>query len=106
MRINPTPEAATVLPQLRAWFTDYNLVHPHADRIAAGRAIASSESGMERARRADSRQVDGVAPVRLRAEQCSLDFGEVYETPGRESPDARVCFVPSQRTVIINTVAK
>src|ERR1039458_1000185 len=24
--VNPTPDAATVLAQLRAWFTDYNLV--------------------------------------------------------------------------------
>ena len=30
VRINPTPDAATVLAQLRAWFTDYNLVHPHS----------------------------------------------------------------------------
>jgi putative transposase len=28
--VNPTPDAATVLAQLRAWFTDYNLVHPHS----------------------------------------------------------------------------
>jgi putative transposase len=28
--LNPTPDAATVLSQLRAWFTDYNLVHPHS----------------------------------------------------------------------------
>jgi putative transposase len=30
VRFNPTPDAATVLAQLRAWFTDYNLVHPHS----------------------------------------------------------------------------
>jgi len=30
VRCNPTPDAATVLAQLRAWFTDYNFVHPHS----------------------------------------------------------------------------
>ena len=30
VRVNPTPDAATVLAQLRTWFADYNLVHPHS----------------------------------------------------------------------------
>ena len=30
VRINPTSDAATVLAQLRSWFSDYNLVHPHS----------------------------------------------------------------------------
>ncbi len=30
VRINPTPDAATVLEQLYTWFTDYNLVQPHS----------------------------------------------------------------------------
>jgi transposase InsO family protein len=27
---NPTPDAAILLRQLRAWFADYNLVHPRS----------------------------------------------------------------------------
>jgi putative transposase len=30
VRINPTPDAASVLAQLHSWFADYNLVHPHS----------------------------------------------------------------------------
>jgi putative transposase len=30
VRVNPTPDAATVLAQLRGWFTDYNFVHAHS----------------------------------------------------------------------------
>jgi putative transposase len=30
VRINPTPDAPTVLAQLSAWFADYNAVHPHS----------------------------------------------------------------------------
>jgi putative transposase len=29
VKINPTPDAKTVLEQLPAWFADYNAVHPH-----------------------------------------------------------------------------
>jgi putative transposase len=30
VRVNPTPDAPTVLAQLSAWFADYNAVHPHS----------------------------------------------------------------------------
>jgi putative transposase len=30
VRVNPTPDAVTVLAQLRGWFTDYNFVHAHS----------------------------------------------------------------------------
>ena len=30
VRVNPCPDALTVLGQLPAWFTDYNTIHPHS----------------------------------------------------------------------------
>jgi putative transposase len=30
VRVNPTPDANSGLAQMHAWFTDYNLVHPHS----------------------------------------------------------------------------
>ncbi len=30
LRINPTPDAATVLAQVDGWFEDYNEKHPHS----------------------------------------------------------------------------
>jgi len=30
VRLNPTPDAQSVLSQLHAWFSDYNRVHPHS----------------------------------------------------------------------------
>jgi len=29
VRVNPTPDARTVIEQLPAWLTHYNEVHPH-----------------------------------------------------------------------------
>ncbi len=29
VRVNPTPDAHTVLENLPSWFADYNEVHPH-----------------------------------------------------------------------------
>jgi putative transposase len=30
VRLNPMPDAQSVLSQLHAWFSDYNRVHPHS----------------------------------------------------------------------------
>lgn len=45
-RVNPRPDALTVLQQLSAWFEDYNAVHPHSGlrMLSPRESIASQPS--------------------------------------------------------------
>ncbi len=44
-RVNPRPDAITVLQQLPAWFADYNAVHPHSGlRMLSPREFIAQQS--------------------------------------------------------------
>jgi transposase InsO family protein len=44
-RVNPRPDALTVLQQLSTWFEDYNAVHPHSGlRMLSPREFIASQS--------------------------------------------------------------
>ncbi|WP_115353333.1 IS3 family transposase [Roseomonas gilardii] len=44
-RVNPRPDALTVLQQLPAWFEDYNVAHPHSGlRMLSPREFIASQS--------------------------------------------------------------
>ena len=45
VRVNPRPDAISVLQQLPAWFEDYNAVHPHSGlRMLAPREFIIQQS--------------------------------------------------------------
>jgi transposase InsO family protein len=45
VRVNPTPDASSVLKQIPAWFEDYNANHPHSGlRMLSPREFIASQS--------------------------------------------------------------
>jgi putative transposase len=45
VRVNPRPDAASVLQQLAAWFEDYNTIHPHSGlRMRSPREFIAQQS--------------------------------------------------------------
>ena len=45
VRVNPRPDALSVLQQLPAWFEDYNAVHPHSGlRMLSPREFIAQQS--------------------------------------------------------------
>jgi hypothetical protein len=45
VRVNPRPDAISVLQQLSAWFADYNAVHPHSGlRMLSPREFIAQQS--------------------------------------------------------------
>jgi putative transposase len=45
MRVNPRPDAISVLQQLPAWFEDYNAIHPHSGlRMLSPREFVAQQS--------------------------------------------------------------
>lgn len=50
IRVNPTPDAISVLQQLPAWFEDYNTVHPHSGlRMCSPREFIAEQSANQAA---------------------------------------------------------
>jgi transposase InsO family protein len=45
VRVNPRPDAISVLQQLPAWFEDYNAIHPHSGlRMLSPREFIAQQS--------------------------------------------------------------
>ena len=50
VRVNPRPDATTVLQQITAWFEDYNAVHPHSGlRMLSPREFIAQQSATQAA---------------------------------------------------------
>jgi hypothetical protein len=50
VRVNPRPDAISVLQQLPAWFDDYNAVHPHSGlRMLSPREFIAHQSATQAA---------------------------------------------------------
>ncbi|MBX6741261.1 MAG: DDE-type integrase/transposase/recombinase [Acetobacteraceae bacterium] len=50
VRLNPCPDAISVLQQLLAWFEDYNTIHPHSGlRMQSPREFIASQSATQAA---------------------------------------------------------
>jgi transposase InsO family protein len=50
VRVKPRPDAISVLPQLSAWFEDYNTVHPHSGlRMRSPREFIAQQSANQAA---------------------------------------------------------
>ena len=48
VRVNPRPDAISVLQQLPAWFDDYNAVHPHSGlRMLSPREFSAQQSATQ-----------------------------------------------------------
>jgi hypothetical protein len=92
IRVNPRPDAISVLQQLPAWFDDYNAVHPQSGlRMLSPREFIAQQSSTPAACPGDHAPVGG-ADCPLARRRC-----------GRRTP--RLCMSRSCRYIIADITA-